>query len=205
MKVQVVTDISADHGPELATFALRGKKARWNLFAPENQKGSGSYRIYDGDVRRFYTVVPEQKTVFLVDASTLEADAGAPKSYTFTPNPLEAKGAVRGYPCDRMRTHDDDLEYNVCLAKGLPTLPYQLFGQGISQVTPFGKTLEDKGLLPLAVTAHKRGAGTGVGQVTGSLVVLEMARGAVPDSAFTWPDYYARVPGVTLDMHPALR
>jgi hypothetical protein len=177
---------------------VRRGAARWDLFAQDSDEAPVGYRVYDTDRHTFFTVM-RRPVIYETaegdlagdDSSSQPASPAARPAWRFTPFALEPKGAVEGWPCDRMQTFDAEREFDVCLAAGLPSLPLHLFGGALGQAVPFGATLREKGLFPLSVEVRRRtrAPGTLIRAIAARLSVVEIERGLVPDRAFELPDY----------------
>jgi hypothetical protein len=189
--IRMQVNLAEDRSGATYAFTVRGKKVRWNLFF-ESGAAEG-YRVYDGDEHRFYTVVPAQSVVMTTQESDLAPDAGKGLSWKFTPMPLEPKGGVHGYSCDRQQTRDEKNQYDICVASGLVPFPLQLLPGSIAQIVPFNDALVAKGLFPLSVTVrpavHMAPAQLAI---RGTLVALDIDRGRVPDGAFAIPPFPRR-------------
>lgn len=171
-------------------FVLKGRKVRWDLFSEGGKGDPTGYRMYDGEARKFYTVM-HQPVLYTTDEAALSPDAGTPKSWRLSPFKLEPKGMVENVACSNMRTHDEEFEYDACLASGIPTLPMPLLGPGVARAVPFGPELQKKGLFPLHVVVRRSKAPPGVTirPVVATLTVFKIERGQVPDRAFELPRY----------------
>jgi hypothetical protein len=186
-----VTENAEDAPPATYYFALRGKKARWDLFSRSGKGGPAGYRIYDGSQRKVFTVMTGRQTVYVTAEDALAGDAGAPKAWAFTPFKLEPKSAMKGIACDRADTKNAEREYSVCLASVLPPVPLHLLGGSMAEALPFGGDLEARGLFPLYVMVRSRTLPDGsiVRPMLARLSVLEATRGKLPDDAFELPSY----------------
>jgi hypothetical protein len=186
-----VTTVGSD-STEYATyhFALKGKKARWDLFAEGDKGDPTGYRLYDGDRHVFYTVV-RQPVLYTTDEGELSRQGGPPRSWRFEPFRFEPKAVVENVPCSRVETHDEEFDYDACVASGIPTLPLQLLGASMAQAAPFGAALQKKGLFPLSIVVRvsKRPPGAKIRPVRATLTVLKIERGRVPERAFELPHF----------------
>jgi hypothetical protein len=185
----------ASLGPDRAEyanyhFALKGTKARWDLFAEGGKGDPTGYRLYDGDAHKFYTVV-RQPVLYTTDERDLLRETGGLKTWQFTPFRLEPKAIVDNVGCNRVQTKDGEFDYDTCLASGIPTIPWQLLGAGMAQAVPFGAALQKKGLFPLSVVVRRSrlSRGTAIRPVVATLTVLRIERGQLPERAFELPPF----------------
>ena len=195
ISLQIAEPVDTDTEPdstEIARydFTVQGKKARWDLFSRGGKGRPVGYRIYDGEQRKFFTVM-RQPQIFVTNESALESDAAKPRAWAFTPFAQEPHGKVQDYPCDLVDTQDDTNRYHLCLAKGLPVLPLHLLGPALGVAVPFGAALEKKGLFPLTVIVRPRKIpdGGAIAPLAGKLTLLALERGLVPDNAFVLPKF----------------
>ncbi len=182
-------------------FTFKGKKVRWDLIADGGKGEILGYRVYDGEEHKFYTVAPALKSVLVTDEASAGASIDAGASWTWKPFTPEPHGMASGYPCDQRITHDDEIEYGVCVAKGLPQFPMQDLTGTLAHVVPFNATLLETGGFPVDVVMRRLRAGDGgaARSMAGSLQVMRIERGKVPENAFDIPASLPRVPAASLD------
>lgn len=188
-----VTEIGPENTRANFTFLVKGKKLRWDIVGGGGTGAVIGYRIYDGEKRKFFSVLSDEPSVFVTDANRLVGDGGSSYAYKLTPFAPEPKGAVLGMPCDRMLTDDDHSHYDVCLTSALPTLPFMLLGGPMATALPFSSLLDQRGTFPISVSARPLtaapGKSGGGGAPRGSLKLVKVDRGRVPNAAFDLPAY----------------
>jgi hypothetical protein len=176
---------SLDPAPIQVVLYFGGRKARWDV--------AGGWRLYDADQRRLSSVDDTAHAIHVADEASL-LDAGAPPTWTLTPDPTTPSSTVSGYACDRERTQDSRYMYDACLANGLPWIPLHLVSPALATVAPFAPALRERGWFPLSIVVRQvQTSGTAhMHAFFATYQVQKIERGRVPDAAFALPAYPIR-------------
>lgn len=170
---------------------VKGNRARWDLVPTAGE--SAGYRIYDGNARRLFTIIPTQKLQFVDDAEARDA-AGVGQGATagdWAFAPL-GDGRVADQPCERFRATRGSDEFLGCATKAIVALPMARMFPLLAARAPFLETLEEEGRLVLALAAAP-GPGLPAKPLLNSLSIvpstIDDARLAVPDFPVAGPSH----------------
>jgi hypothetical protein len=195
------------------SFTVQGKRFRWDIFVTAEGRASQGYRIYDGEKKKFFTVLEPTRQVMIFDEPSAAVDAGVSPTWKFVP---VTKGNIAGHPCDIESTSDTTREYEACIAHDLPTFPFHLLVGVASEAAPFNVALEAQGEFPLVASAYpKRPKGALKGDpraphsprgLLARFEVWEITRFRVNPAVFDIPSDYTQIQSTHLDIaRPSLR
>jgi len=146
--------------------------------------------VYDVASRRLFTVLPAQSSVTVDDVPAAggagAVGGGAP--WTFTP--MASPGRVAGFPCERSTASDGARTYELCAARGFPSIPLEYVLSNVGENVPFLAALQARGEMPLAVVAKMSpDAGARLPPMKPLLTTIEVRREPVDDARFAVPRF----------------
>jgi len=182
---------------------IKGSKVRWDLAVTGSANG---YRIYDGDKRVLYTIAPATQSLVLTRFPPASAPP-SPGEVPWTFSVIDRVGRVADVPCERWRASGPDgASYELCVARGFPSVPLEFVITGAVTVAPFLPQIERDGWFPLVVMSRADVGRPDAGPARrslGALRALSVVRAHVDDARFVVPPYSAVESAQVAPLRPA--